>query len=293
MREILRLLKERGPLTGRELYELTGVEVFELWRSCNASKDLIIKKVGRHYLRFDKDVEGYARLSPAIQREFLTYSVVGLKKDEVKVRQKARKLSLEIKKISQRKFELAKSAIAEMIAKLGDAQIKNVCFVIGGDVAVEMAHNNLRPERSTGELVTGSDLDIVVMTRDDFSGLKELDEAMHKTKAALLKLHREEIDYKIKSSSKVAEQAKFDTFEHIIACKIMNEAKFLYGSKSVYKQVLRILKESSVPEKLKKLEKIAVEKRKEAEEYLLRKGKISEEEYFKLFTTTEEFGEIF
>lgn len=289
--ELLRILAEKGPLTGRGLYELTGIDAFELWRRCN-SEDLTIKKVGRHYLRFDKDVEGYARLSPAIQREFLTYSIIGLKKDAAKVRQKARKLSLEIKKISQQKFGLAKNAVAEIAEKFTSVQTQT-CFIIGGDVAIEMAHDNPRPERSTGELVAGSDLDIVVITRDDFSGLKELDEAMHKTKAALLKLHREEIDYKIKSLSKVAEQAKFDTFEHIIACKIMNEAKFLYGSRDIYRQMLKILKKNSVPKKLEKLEKIAVEKRKEAEEYLLQKGKISEEEYFKLFTTTEEFGEIF
>lgn len=289
--ELLRILAEKGPLTGRELYELTGIDVFELWRRCD-SEDLTIKKVGKCYLRFDRNVEGYARLSPAIQREFLTYSIIGLKKDAAKVKQKVRELDAEIKKISRRKFGLAKNAVAEIAEKFTSVQTQT-CFIIGGDVAIEMAHDNPRPERSTGELVAGSDLDIVVITRDDFSGLKELDEAMHKTKAALLKLHREEIDYKIKSLSKVAEQVKFDTFEHIVACKIMNEAKFLYGSKSIYKQVLRILKESSVPEKLKKLEKIAIEKRKEAEEYLLQKGKISEEEYFKLFTTTEEFGEIF
>jgi hypothetical protein len=73
----------------------------------------------------------------------------------------------------------------------------------------------------------------------------------------------------------------------------MNEAKFLYGSKGIYRQVLRILKENSVPKKLKKLEKTAIEKRGEAEKYLLKKSAISEEEYMKLFTTTEEFSEIF
>ncbi|MDI6654337.1 MAG: hypothetical protein QME59_00410, partial [Candidatus Hydrothermarchaeota archaeon] len=169
MEEILSIL-EKGPLTGRELYELTGIEIFELWRRCN-SEDLTIKKVGRHYLRFDKDVGGYARLSPAIQREFLTYSVIGLKKDEAKVRQKARKLDLEIKKISRRKFKLAKGAVAEIAKKLTGVQTQT-CFIIGGDVAIGMAHSNPRPERSTGELVAGSDLDIIVITRDDFSDVK-------------------------------------------------------------------------------------------------------------------------
>jgi len=289
--ELLRILAEKGPLTGRELYELTGIEIFELWRRCN-SEDLTIKKVGRHYLRFDRDVEGYARLSPAIQREFLTYSVIGLKKDAAKVKQKARKLSLEIKKISRRKFKLAKNAVAGIAKKITNVQTQT-CVIIGGDVAIEMAHDNPRPERSTGELVAGSDLDLIVITSDEFQRSKKLDEAIYETKAALLKLHREEIDYIMKSIAKVREQAKFDTFEHIVACKIMNEAKFLYGSKSICRQVLRILKENSVPKKLKELEKTAIGKRKEAEKYLLKKSAISEEEYMNLFTTTEEFSEIF
>ncbi len=290
MIEPYKILAEKGPLTGRELYELAGFDIFELWRKCSTSKVLLIENAGRRYLRFDRGVEGYARLSPAIQREFMTYSVIGLKKDAAKVAQKARELDAGIKKISQRKFKLAKSVIAEMALKL---QIKNVCFVIGGDVAVEMAHDNPRPERSTGELVAGSDLDIIVITANDFQHSKKLDKVIYETKATLLKHRREEIDYIIKSLSKVAEQAKFGTFEHIVACKIMNEAKFLYGSKGIYRKMLQILKENSVPQKLKELEKIAIKKREEAEKYLLQKGKISEEECFKLFTTTEEFGEIF
>ena len=37
--------------------------------------------------------------------------------------------------------------------------------MIAGDVVFEMAHLEPRPESSTGKLVKGSDLDIVVVTK--------------------------------------------------------------------------------------------------------------------------------
>ncbi|MFQ6105561.1 MAG: hypothetical protein ACE5NL_00625 [Candidatus Hydrothermarchaeaceae archaeon] len=291
---------EKGPATGNELHMLSGIDIFELWRICSNSEGVLIKRVGKRYLRFDKNVEGFARLSPSIQREFSTYSVIGLKKDRGKIEEKVKKLHEEIKEISRRKFNLARNAIDQVMLKLVDLKPciqKNTCFIIGGDVPIGMAHGEPRPERSTGEMVAGSDLDIVVITSDDFPDdcLKKLDDAMYEVKYALLKhpSRKEEIDYLIKNISKVKEQAKFETFEHMVACKIIEESKFLYGNERIYRQVLDTLEDGGVPGKLEKLEGIAAEYRKRAEEHLLKKDRVSEEEYMKLFTTTEEFSEIF
>jgi hypothetical protein len=47
-----------------------------------------------------------------------------------------------------------------------DHIINQTCFIIAGDVVFGMAHAEPRPEASTGELVKGSDLDIIVIADD-------------------------------------------------------------------------------------------------------------------------------
>ena len=78
---IIDLLERTGPLTGAEIHKALGGEMFALWKACMLSPRLAIRRVGRRYLRLDRRVDGYARLSPSILREFLTYTVVGLADD--------------------------------------------------------------------------------------------------------------------------------------------------------------------------------------------------------------------
>lgn len=297
MEEIIQVLKERGPLTGKELQNLTGMETFDLWRSCKHLK-VVIKRVGRRYLRFDRKVKGYARLSPAIEREFLTYSIIGLEKDKAEIEKRARQLEKEIRKISKKKLKIAVRVIKDVLISLKtlkDYIEANGCFIIGGDVPLEMAHREIRPEVSTGKMVVGSDLDIVIIIKDGFSrdALKKLDDSMLEVKYRLLKSQGEEVDYLIKNISKVREQVRMKTFEDMVACKIIHESKFLWGNMAIYKEVLKMLKEGKVPEKLSELERKAIKYREEAEEYLLKKEGVTDEEYLKLFTTSEEFNEIF
>ena len=69
---IVRAVEERGPLTGSELREVLGSVGFAQWKACTQSSRLTVRRVGRRYLRIDRKVGGYARLSPSILREFLT-----------------------------------------------------------------------------------------------------------------------------------------------------------------------------------------------------------------------------
>ncbi len=48
-----------------------------------------------------------------------------------------------------------------------------------------------------------------------------------------------------------------------------------------------------IPQKLKELKSLALKYRKRAIEALLQTEELSEDAYTRLFTTTEEFGEIF
>ncbi len=297
--EILRALREKGPLTGRELYDITGLELFDLWRRCKRKGGVSLRRVGRRYLRFDRNIEGYARLSPSIQREFFTYTVIGLRGDDESIDARAEAVRREIMEISRGKLALARKLMGEILEKLPGLKayiLENACFIIGGDVPLGMAHSDPRPEVSTGTLVQGSDLDIVVITVKDFNpeALRELDEGVHEMKYRMLKRPQKkvEIDYIIKSMAKVEAQAKLRAFEDLVACKIIEESEFLLGNQGLYEEVRGIMRKHGVPGKLAELEEKARVGRKAAEELLLEKVEVTEDD-LKLFATTEEFEEIF
>jgi hypothetical protein len=289
-----------GPLIGRELYESTGIDVFSLWKACYKSEDIITRTISRHYLRFDRRVEGYARISPSLEREFLTYTVIGLEKDARKTEKKAGELDAKIKAISQEKLGISKRAVRDVLEKLEEAQnaVKNdACFLIGGDVPLKMAHADPRPEISTGKMVAGSDLDIVIILDDAFpEGLeRELDDAVYDVKYTFLTRPPagEEIDYIIKRFSTFKKQAAFDTFEHMVACKIIDEGQFLWGNEEIYERAISTLRENGISEKLAELKSRALEHREKTIDELLLTEELSEDAYIKMFTTTDEFGEIF
>jgi hypothetical protein len=297
--EILKALSEKGPLTGRELYDITGANLFDLWKWCKSDGRVSLRRVGHRYLRFDRNIEGYARLSPSIQREFFTYTVIGLRGDDKDIHKRAEAVNRGIERISREKLALARKRMGEVLEKLPGLKayiMENACFIIGGDVPLGMAHDDPRPEVSTGILVTGSDLDIVVITVKDFNpeALKALDEGIHEMKYRLLKQPQKkvEIDYVIKSIAKVEAQAKLSAFEDLVACKIIEESEFLLGNQGIYEAVRDIMREHGVPNKLAELEEVAKVRRKAAEELLLKKEEVTEDD-LKLFATSEEFEEIF
>jgi hypothetical protein len=294
------VLEGIGPVPGKELAEALGEGVFPVWRACTLSRDIVTRVVGKRYLRFDRNVGGYARLSPSIQREFMTYTVVGVKKDLPAIEEKAGELIQEIRAISRAKEAAARKAVQDILSRLGElgkTVEKEACFILGGDVPLGMAHADPRPEKSTGLLVAGSDLDLVVVHRDELQedGVGRLDEAIYSEKYALLKnpLKKEEIDYIIKPLSRVREQAAFDTFEHMVACKIIMEGSPIAGSGKLYREVLEIMKKNGIKEKLDEMEERARAFREMARAHLLKSRELTDEDYVRYFTTTEEIGEIF
>ncbi len=299
MENLIKLIEKEGPLTGKELYEKTGIDELSLWRVCYKSDEITTKVFGKKYLRLDKKIEGYARLSPSIMREFLTYTVVGLNKDIDEIESKAEALHQRVKLISKRKYELAYNTVSKIVDSLEDSEkIKsNICFMIAGDVVYNMAHSELRPESSSGKLVKGSDLDIIVISRNLSEGLlKGLDLLIYKEKGFLIKNpgYMEEIDYIIKDISKAFEQMEFNDFKAMVASKILHEGIFLYGSHEIFDAVKNMLVEKSIPEKLSKLENEAIMHSEAAFKYLLENEyELFEEEFTKYFYTKEESEEIF
>lgn len=298
-KQILTLIEEKGPLTGSEILDATGDDGLLLWRLCKLSKNLSTLTLGTRYLRLDRRIEGFARLSPSIFREFLTYTVVGHYQERSPLIERANRIASHIEAVSRAKSELAFAIVSALVNRLENEFLINnqVCFIIAGDIVYNMAHDVPRPERSTGKLVNGSDMDLIVIVDDQFPRklMNRLDEAIYQEKYRLLITPhlREEIDYVVKNLDRVREQVKFDTFKHMVACKILEEGTLLYGSEEIFHSVKTMLREHGVIQKLSTLGKRTEVFRKNAEQILLMEepSKIKEESLY-LFYPTEESEEF-
>ena len=298
-KQILALLEKEGPLTGAEVWNHIGGNGLLLWRTCLLSNAVAMGRVGTRYLRLDRRVPGFSRLSPSIFREFLTYCVLGLKDEEDAVQEKRRVVQTHIEEVSRAKLDLAYRTMCSLASHLASeiSIDEHACFIIAGDIVHAMAHDVPRPERSTGKMVNGSDMDIVVIVPDDFpeSTMTRLDDAIFREKHRLLITPhvREEIDYVLKRTARVREQLKFDTFRHKLACKIMQEGAFLCGSEELFHEIKVLLRESGVAGELEVMERQARVFRKEAEHYLLHEDtKRILEESLSLFYPADESEEF-
>ena len=296
---VVKLLKEQGPLTGQEISNTIDADALDLWRICKSSKTLAIQTVGTRYLRLDRRIDGFARISPSILREFLTYSVVGLSRELPPLTQRAARIEAHIREVSKGKSDLAYNVISALANRFElEIPIKDhVCFILAGDIVYNMAHDVPRPERSTGKLVKGSDLDLVVVVDALLNNrtLKRLDEAIYREKYRLLITPhlREEIDYVVKDLGKVREQVRFDSYKHMVACKILWEGALLHGSEELFHRVKSLLKEHGIFEKLAAMESRANTFRRKSIELLLRQDSDEIwEENLNLFYPTEESEEF-
>ena len=298
-KEIIRLVQEKGPLTGSEILEIMGNDPLLLWRCCKLSRKLTIRTIGRRYLPLDRRIKGFARLSPSILREFLTYSVVGLAGDNELITQRANEINSHFEQITRAKSDLAYTILSAVVDRFGNNDLisRQTSILIAGDIVHNMAHDVPRPERSTGKMIKGSDMDIVVVVDDLFPKplIERLDEIIYREKQnILITPHlREEIDYIVKDMNRVREQMSFQTFRHMVACKILQEGTLLYGSEGLFSTIKEMLHKKGITEKLNELENRAREFRRDAEKHLL--GKSSEKiggEYQYLFYPTEESEEF-
>jgi hypothetical protein len=307
---ITRLIEQRGPLTGAELQAALPTpavaarsdpagDAFDCWKAAVLSGRLVVRRVGTRFLRLDRKVEGFARLSPSILREFMTYSVVGLADDTPTLDRRAADVLAHAETVSRAKLELATGIVAGIAARIaeGGATDDRYCVFIAGDVVYGMAHDVPRPERSTGQMVRGSDLDLVVVVDDAAPGtlLSRLDEEIYQQKYRRLinPSAREEIDYIVKPLARLREQAQFDTFKKMVACKILQEGVLIYGSAQLFAAAKALLDEHGVAQKLLDMEAAAAHFRGRAEEHLLNtEGSILGADELHLFFTADESEEF-
>ncbi len=299
MEQLLKILAQKGPLTGKDLVKETGLDIFSAWKKCNVSERVLNLTVSKRYLRLDKKIDGYARLSPSIMREFLNYTIIGLEIQKPVMQIMVQDLHQEIADISARKMNLAWDTALRIINHCSDSKLlkEQVVFIIAGDVVFNMAHSEPRPELSTGELVKGSDLDLIIVANNlPDKTLQEIDRIVYNEKYSLLvnPVSKEELDYIIKNIDVVAEQLRFSSFKSMIASKILYEGLYLAGSEKLHKTIKEMLIDFGIKEKIDSMEKKAIKDRAEAESILSR-ALVSEitEELMSLFYTTEEKEEIF
>lgn len=297
--KLVKLIEEKGPLTGSEMLEATRGDPLALWRACCLSPGLQVRVMGSRYLRLDRKVEGFARLSPSILREFMTYTVVGLAGNAETLDRRADAVTRHIQAVSREKYALAGKIVGDVREKLAENWPREgrLCFIIAGDIVYDMAHDVPRPEQSIGEMVNGSDIDLVVVSDDGVSEefLKELDKAIYKEKYYTLVSPsvREEIDYVVKNMERVREQLCFDTFKRMVACKILQEGKLLSGSQPLFDDIKGMLVSRGITEKLEEMGAKAAVFRRSAQEYLLATdpSRVSRDD-LNLFYTTEESEEF-
>ncbi|MDO5535513.1 MAG: hypothetical protein Q4F65_12805 [Propionibacteriaceae bacterium] len=293
------ILAERGPLTGAALHEAVGGELFGLWKLCRGSGLFDLRVVGRRYVRLDRTVEGFARLSPSLLREFMTYTVVGLPDQAEALASASARLERRIARISRNKRRSAERFTAEVLGMLvpQGLDLEHFCVLIAGDVVYGMAHDVTREESSTGGRVDGSDLDLVVLASDDAdpAWVERLDQTIKQRKWLYLRnpMVREEVDYVVKRLSRLTEQAAFDTFPHQVACKVFDEAEYLAGSAALHETGRRVLAERGVPERLVALRERAIVRRAAREHWLLAQpGDTLPEQSVQQFYTDDEAAEF-
>jgi hypothetical protein len=296
---IFNLIKTKGPRTGLEIIKEIDMDSLLIWRACRSSTELLVRTVGRRYMRLDRRVDGFARLSPSILREFLTYSVIGLADDPEPLEKRCMEVVARIHEISRYKYELARQMVSEIMKEFEDelSRRHQICFIIAGDIVYDMAHDVPRPERSTGRLVKGSDIDLIAVVDDILPEgyIERLDGIIYRKKYRMLinPAIKEEVDYKIKRLELIRNQARFDNFKHMVAIKILQEGLLIYGSEDLFHAVKTIIEEKGLIERLAELERQANIFRKKAEESILDQS-LDKEKIMKthLFYSTEEFEEF-
>ena len=239
---LTRILEEKGPRIGMELSEeMPDVPVLALWQVCNRSKSLLISHFASYYLRFDITREDQVRLSPSILRDFLSFTLFGLPAQRYQMIERQGTLSNMHREISREKIGVAQDVKKQLFVSLGREVRSQLCAFIAGDLSYFLAHNEMREHSASGEMVRGSDIDIIIILSealpDDIQ--ERIDGEMVALKNFYLRhpKYRHEIDFICKRKSVMERQFQYSDIHDKIASKIAYESMFLGGSLTLYMEV--------------------------------------------------------
>lgn len=239
--EVFEVIERVGPTLGKELAEhLPGRNYLELWQACFTSPDILISHFSRYYLRYDITRDDFIRLSPSILRDFLSFTLFSTSQQREQVIDRQVTLSNHHRQVSMQKMRLARSILRQILRKIPKELHHDMCAFIAGDIAYFLAHREPREVSAIGEMVNGSDIDIIIVHNglpDDI--LELIDQEMMSFKIYYLRHpeYREEVDYICKHKLTMFGQLAYQTIDHKIASKIAYEAIFLAGSVEIFAEI--------------------------------------------------------
>lgn len=280
--KIIRALVDHGPLTGNELLRAIGdVDKFELWRACFRYNTLQISSFARYYLRYDLKIDDYLRLSPSIIRDFLTYTLIALPHQRGELHRRQLILCNQHRDISVAKLRIVTELFAEINDRVTPQTKAATCAFVAGDIAYFMGHSEDRPSPATGEMMRGSDIDIVIVHTDDARAddIALIDRHLYARKPILMKHpdYRQELDYIIKPLDRVSAQAAYESIQDKIACKIIYESVFMWGSPRVYVDVRAAIERQAIHDRIQADFASAIEDRARAVDEILSSPTVSPE----------------
>ncbi len=249
-KDVIAFIDEHESVLGIDLSDAFDQRYFDLWRVCQNSQHIYSALFARWYLRVDSEIEGYARLSPSILRNFLTYvrfSNLENLNQAVADGEKQRKVHREI---SEKKRAVGRKLILDALPK---TLLDRTGILIAGDVCRDMAHEVPRPERSTGEIIKGSDIDLILVIGEEDQTLREeLEGRLLEAKNMYLRhpALREELDFVVNSIPHYQEVSAFDTPKQMISCKAALEGQFVSGDRQCILKARDILVRADIPRKV-------------------------------------------
>ena len=246
---IVAILDEKGPRLGKELALDIRVPSLRLWQACYTSPQLFTSHFASYYLRYDITRADLIRLSPSILRDFLSFTLFSLPEQRDQLIERQGALSNLHREISLDKLGIAQQAVNNLLLQIPRELHPSVCMFVAGDLAYHLAHNEPREHTATGEMIRGSDIDIVVLhdgLPDDV--LAMIDGEMRAMKNFYLRHpdYRHELDYIVKTKAKMIKQMRYQDIHDKIASKVCYESVFLGGSLDLYITIRNALKTSGV-----------------------------------------------
>ncbi|MEL6257823.1 MAG: hypothetical protein AAFQ67_02045 [Pseudomonadota bacterium] len=272
--EVKRLIADRGALLGKELVDaLPQAGFLDLWQACFSDLEIHISHFARYYLRYDKGRDDLVRLSPSILRDFLSFTLFSLAGQREGVIERQVELSNLHREISLYKMRIASTVVSQAFKLLTAEQREQACAFIAGDLTYFLGHSEPREVAAIGELVRGSDIDIVIVHNglgDDTVAM--LDQHMLGAKSYYLNHpdHRQELDFVCKPLERMFAQFGYSDIHEKIASKIFYESLFLGGSLELYEQIKQELERSGAHAAIEADFEYAIAERKRAMRTLLK-----------------------
>lgn len=231
-------LAANGAMLGKELCAVhPEVSYLAMWQACFSDLDIQISHFSRYYLRFDIARDDHVRLSPSILRDFLSFTLLSLPGQRDTIIDRQVELSNFHREVSLGKIRIASRILTSVLKHIPQAERRRFCAFIAGDLTYFLGHTEPREVKSVGEMVRGSDIDIIIVHDGLEAALVEaIDGEMMRAKAFYLRhpQHRQEVDYICKSLDKMFGQFGYGDIHDKIASKIAYESLFLAGSAELY-----------------------------------------------------------